>query len=215
MGNADRIAQKYQDVTTANRYEVARAKKPAWHREQQAITEFLLAQPLKTCLDVPVGTGRFFELYARHGIHVTGVDISKAMIDIATSAAEKLGIEPDMHCGSVFHLPFPDRSFDAVICWRLLNWLSPKELERAVSEVVRVSDGWVLASIRQRQPTVRSWAAERKRWLLRATGRYASFGHREGDVRKVFDRLGVTVHERHVVNSRPGYMEHIGWVLHR
>ncbi|MFW6041743.1 MAG: hypothetical protein ACOC8M_01965 [Guyparkeria sp.] len=96
---------------------------------------------------------------------------------------------------------------------KTVRWLSPKELERALSEVVRVSDGWVMVSFRHRLPTLRSFAAEQKRRFLRATGRYATFGHREDAVRGVFARLGVEVRERYVVNSRPMFMEHVGWLL--
>jgi len=120
-----------------------RVKGSAWHREQRVVAHFLLTQPLRTCLDVSVRTGRFFPLYASTASNNTGVDVSDAMIDNAAAAAEKLGIEPDLRRASVFELPFADRSFDLVVCWRLLNWLSPKELEQALSEVVRVSDRWV------------------------------------------------------------------------
>lgn len=215
MSNADRIARKYQDVGTVSRYEATRTKGPAWHREQRVVESFLRMRQLTTCLDVPVGTGRFFEIYAQRGIRVTGLDISPAMIDQAANAAATLGMQADLRRGSVFDLPFPDRSFDVVICWRLLNWLSPKELERALSETVRVSDGWIVVSIRHRLPTLRSLAAEQKRRVLRATGRYASFGHREATVRDIFDRLSIAVHERCVMNSRPQFMEHVGWLLHR
>lgn len=215
MVNADRIARKYQDADAASRYEATRAKGPAWQREQRVVESFLRTRQLETCLDVPVGTGRFFGIYAQRGMRVTGIDISPAMIDQAAGTAAALGMRVDLRSGSVFNVPFPDRSFDVVICWRLLNWLSPKELERALSETVRVSDAWIIVSIRHRLPTLRSFAAEQKRRFLRATGRYASFGHREDAVRCVFDRLGIEVHERYVMNSRPKFMEHVGWLLRR
>lgn len=215
MTNADRIAQKYQSLGTARRYEATRTKKPAWQREQRVVADFLAAHQVPTCLDVPVGTGRFFDLYAKHSISVTGLDISPAMLEQAAETAAKLGLHAELPRGSIFDLPFPDRSFDVVICWRLLNWLSPSELERALSEAARVSDKWVLVSVRHRLPTMRSWAAEQKRRLRRATGGYASFGHREKFMRRVFYHLNLEVHERNVVNSRPHFMEHVAWLLHR
>jgi SAM-dependent methyltransferase len=49
--------------------------------------------------------------------------------------------------GNVIRLPLADRSFDAVVCCRLLHHLAaPRDVRAVVRELVRVSRGLVIAS---------------------------------------------------------------------
>jgi SAM-dependent methyltransferase len=94
-------------------------------------------------LDAPCGTGRLFPALARHGT-VVGADVSVAMLASAhaTSAAPERLV-----CADLTHLPFADRSFDAVVCCRLLHHLErERDLARVVGELVRVSAGPIVAT---------------------------------------------------------------------
>lgn len=86
-------------------------------------------------LEVGVGTGRGLELYPE-GTDLTGVDLSRGMLDLARARAERLGVEADLREGDAQDLPFPDASFDTVVC--ALSLCSVQDVERAVAEMHRV-----------------------------------------------------------------------------
>jgi SAM-dependent methyltransferase len=72
-------------------------------------------------LEVGCGTGRTYEALMRrlvlrpHGY--VGVDVTPAMVD---RARVRYG-QADFRAGDVFDLPFPDRSFGAVVCTDVLH----------------------------------------------------------------------------------------------
>ena len=65
-------------------------------------------------LEIGVGTGRNLEHYQR-GIHLTGIDISPPMLDIARQRASMLGREVDLRLGDAQALEFADDSFDSIV----------------------------------------------------------------------------------------------------
>ena len=66
-------------------------------------------------LEVAIGTGLNLPYYPQ-GITLTGIDLSPAMLAIARDRAEALGLEADLREASAEALPFPDASFDTVVC---------------------------------------------------------------------------------------------------
>lgn len=90
-------------------------------------------------LDVPSGSGRLAPVLAGLGSQVVAADVSGPMLAVDPRGQRVRA--------SVFALPFAARAFDAVVCCRLLHHLrAPGDLERAVRELVRVSDRLVVAS---------------------------------------------------------------------
>jgi SAM-dependent methyltransferase len=63
-------------------------------------------------LDVATGPGSVVAEAHRLGAKAVGVDLSPGMIDLATKSYPGL----DFRVAEVEHLPFADRSFDAVVC---------------------------------------------------------------------------------------------------
>jgi len=47
---------------------------------------------------------------------VTGLDISKSFLRIASENAQKAGVRIEFRLGDAAHMPFPDESFDFVVC---------------------------------------------------------------------------------------------------
>ena len=86
-------------------------------------------------LEVGIGTGRGLELYPE-GTDLTGVDLSTGMLERARARAERLGVTADLREGDAQALPFPDASFDTVVC--ALSLCSVQDVERAVAEMHRV-----------------------------------------------------------------------------
>jgi ubiquinone/menaquinone biosynthesis C-methylase UbiE len=83
-------------------------------------------------LEVAIGTGRNLAYYDDR-ITVTGVDISPAMLALAREYSAELGRETDLREGDAAHLPFPDASFDTVVC--VLSLCSIPDGQKAVTEM--------------------------------------------------------------------------------
>jgi ubiquinone/menaquinone biosynthesis C-methylase UbiE len=86
-------------------------------------------------LEVAVGTGRNFPFYPQ-GVRLTGIDLSPAMLEIARNRADELDLDADLREGDAQELPFPDASFDTVVC--TLSLCSIPDDRRAIAEMKRV-----------------------------------------------------------------------------
>ena len=86
-------------------------------------------------LEVAIGTGRNLPHYPQ-GVHLTGVEWSPAMLDIARHRARELGRQVNLHQGDAQALEFPDGSFDTVVCAFSLCGI-PRD-RQAVGEMDRV-----------------------------------------------------------------------------
>ncbi|MDX8143243.1 phosphatidylethanolamine N-methyltransferase /phosphatidyl-N-methylethanolamine N-methyltransferase [Lentzea albidocapillata subsp. violacea] len=86
-------------------------------------------------LEVAVGTGLNLPFYA-DDVVITGLDISKQMLDLARSRAQDVGREVALRQGTAHALPFVDASFDTVLC--TLGLCAIPDHETAVDEMVRV-----------------------------------------------------------------------------
>lgn len=86
-------------------------------------------------LEVAIGTGRTLPAYPE-GVHLTGIELAPAMVEIARERAAALGRECDLRVGDAQALPFPARRFDTVVC--TLSLCSIPDERRAVQEMWRV-----------------------------------------------------------------------------
>jgi len=68
-------------------------------------------------LEVAPGPGYLAIEIAKMGDYrVTGLDISHSFVRIAAENARKAGVSVDFRHGDAAHMPFPDESFDFVVC---------------------------------------------------------------------------------------------------
>lgn len=72
---------------------------------------------------------------------IVGLDGSAGAVQLA----ENLNPGRRFAAGDLYALPFPDRSFDLVICMEVLEHLH--EPRRGLRELIRVSGGWLLLSV--------------------------------------------------------------------
>ncbi len=86
-------------------------------------------------LEVAIGTGLNLPHYPSD-VRLTGLDLSPEMLELARSRAAKLGRLIELKEGDAQALPFPDTSFDTVVCTYSLCSV-PDEI-RAISEMKRV-----------------------------------------------------------------------------
>lgn len=137
------VADRYYG-STARDYDKKRNYKPCWGREQAAVEKFVRYGPV---LDVPVGTGRYLDIYRRKGLKFQGLDASDEMIAQARKKCPGLVAQR----GTALDLPFGHKQFGTVVCSRLLNWLYPVDMAKAVQEIRRVGKE-VVTSIRLGEP---------------------------------------------------------------
>ncbi len=118
----------------ATNYEAKRANKPKWRKEAVAVSQ-LFPPGIKTVLDIPVGTGRFFKLYKERGLIITGVDSSNDML----LQAKMKKVKATLLLGDIRNLDNIVGKFDVSVCIRLSNWLEPHDVAKALKELARVS----------------------------------------------------------------------------
>lgn len=96
---------------------------------------WVCAQATGQTLEVAVGTGLNLPFYPSE-IELTGIDLSSAMLAVARQRARQLGRPVDLREADALALPFPDASFDTVVCTFSLCAI-PDE-QAAVREMTRV-----------------------------------------------------------------------------
>lgn len=96
--------------------------------------------PSRSVLDVATGTADMAIMMARylHALRITGVDISKGMLEIGRQKVQRLqlGGRIDLQTGDSESLQFPDGSFDAItVAFGVRNF---EHLEKGLTEMLRV-----------------------------------------------------------------------------
>ena len=86
--------------------------------------------PGQRVLDVGCASGQYCTAVQRHGVKVTGVDLSMQALTRARSAGHRVGQ------ASALQLPFADGAFDMVLCHKTLYLLNPPQV--AAAELARV-----------------------------------------------------------------------------
>ena len=118
----------------------------------------------KKVLDVACGTGRFSRLFRAQGCHVTGFDLSRAMLN---QSQRRESAEAYVE-GSALSLPFKDASFDIAISVNAFNHLPA--YEQAIDEICRVSRRVILGLPHRRSLVLLAYAYRMLRgWGFRYT----------------------------------------------
>jgi ubiquinone/menaquinone biosynthesis C-methylase UbiE len=83
-------------------------------------------------LEIGCGTGRMMELMKPRARSVHGIDIERRCLAIC----KRKGL--DARYGSISKIPFPDKRFDSVVCWNLLERPKRGDIPVAAREIMRV-----------------------------------------------------------------------------
>lgn len=111
-------------------------------------------------LEIAPGPGYFAMEMARRGAHVTGIDISRTMVEIAKEHAAQDGLEIDFQHGDATQLPFPDGRFDLIVCQAAFkNFLHPLGALDEMHRVLRPGGEAVIDDMRH-EATWRELRAE-------------------------------------------------------
>jgi ubiquinone/menaquinone biosynthesis C-methylase UbiE len=74
----------------------------------------LLEQASGRILEIAAGTGKNLSYYPESG-HITTIDLSAQMLDVARRRANRLGLKVEFALADAEALPFSDKSFDTVV----------------------------------------------------------------------------------------------------
>ncbi len=114
----------YADPAMAERFDAMRFSGPIGRlladTQEELIARYLAPLDGRSVLDVGTGTGRAAVALARRGALVTGVDASAEMLAVAERRAADAGVQVTFTTGDAHALTFDARSFDAVVCLRVL-----------------------------------------------------------------------------------------------
>jgi ubiquinone/menaquinone biosynthesis C-methylase UbiE len=122
---------------TAHWYARQRGTESQLRLVREQATELIEGLPSAAeILEVAPGPGYLAVEMARHGYAVTGLDISRTMVEIATEHARRAGVPVAFQHGDATRMPFESRRFDLVVCQAAFkNFLDPV---RALDEMHRV-----------------------------------------------------------------------------
>jgi len=96
------------------------------------INEIIKLNPEKV-LEIGIGNGFVSKYLKERKVNISTLDVDKRL-------------NPDM-VGSVLNIPFSDESFDVVACYEVLEHIEYKNINKALSEIFRVSKSYAILSL--------------------------------------------------------------------
>ncbi|MBN2488867.1 MAG: class I SAM-dependent methyltransferase [Methanosarcinaceae archaeon] len=93
--------------------------------------------PASRVLDAGCGNGRYLLPLSRV-YRTVGVDVSATAVKISKSYLEKSNLFSEYAVSAIHHLPFAEKSFDAIVCFGVLQHLFEDERRAALDEFRRV-----------------------------------------------------------------------------
>jgi ubiquinone/menaquinone biosynthesis C-methylase UbiE len=125
-------------------------------RDHRTDAQAIAAQlaPGSAVLEVAPGPGYTAIELARLGDYaITGLDISQSFVRIATDNAHRAGVNIDFRRGDVACLPFPDESFDFVVCKAAFkNFPDPVAALNQIHRVLRTGGRASILDMRKDAP---------------------------------------------------------------
>jgi SAM-dependent methyltransferase len=99
-----------------------------------AFVELIKQQTVLRVADVGCGPGRAAAFMAQRGLDVVGVDVSRAMLDVARTAHSHITFEE----GQLDALPIATGVLAGAVCWYSIIYTPPELLTKAFGELKRV-----------------------------------------------------------------------------
>lgn len=223
--DAKKLSNTYVNKVAKN-YDHERVGQGKWAQEQLAM-EKLIAHIAEgsTLVDIPVGTGRFFSLYKSKNLNVTGLDVSKDMLAEAKEKAKKEELNNvTFQVENILNISLTDKSVNTCVCIRFLNWLDWPLVEKAFSEIYRVSDQYMIVGLRHRVPwfdlllPVPNIRRIYKRINLYVKNLFHSQGlvyHKKSEITQIFEKNNVKVIESVCIHERNDGTDYYFYLLEK
>jgi ubiquinone/menaquinone biosynthesis C-methylase UbiE len=220
-----KILRKHYKGDVAQNYEQGRSHTQKWQDEQNTVAEILrqLPEGLKL-IDAPVGTGRFFEVYAERQLNVEGVDVSSDMLAEAAKQQAAQRVSLVLKQGDIFKLGYADGAFDVALCIRFFNLVNEPAMARAMRELARVSNRYLIVGVRHLVPVgeLNLKAADGIEKLARqcvsrviALIKRKIFFQKRKYIAHLFDVLRLKVVARHCVETRKDGTDYYIYLLEK
>lgn len=180
----------------AEHYLEERLQQKSWHIEQDIVRSMLSTFPDgATVLDVPFGTGRFVDMYLHKRMKVYGLDISQDMLNIARKTLGESYDQCRIQLGTAESLPYEDKFFDLVVCFRFFGLISFDMARKVLAEIHRVARDLVIIRV----PVRMEGTQERSN----PKGREAVQGNLlEGELISMFGEHGLHLRESRLIEER-------------
>jgi ubiquinone/menaquinone biosynthesis C-methylase UbiE len=113
---------------------------------QRELINFIEPRHNETLFDAGCGTGSNMLLLSSQVRHIVGIDYSQGAVERCRERLRANDIEnAGVIEGNITQLPFPDSSFDKVLCLSVLQYMDDGEVKLALTEFTRIlKDGGVL-----------------------------------------------------------------------
>ena len=171
-----------------------------WWNDENALEEiegfktFVKIKPGDVVLDIATGTGTFLIEMARAGAMCYGIDQSPKMLEKLRLKVKQEGIEKNVEKiteGTAEKLPYPDETFNWVVCIGMFEYYPLEYTEVVLSEVIRVlkPEGHCFIDI----PDPSNSYAQERDWIF------------SYDLEK-FETLSKSLRLRIIEKNRAGYM---------
>lgn len=105
-------------------------------------------------LEVAPGPGFFAIELAKIGKYkITGLDISRTFVELASKNAQEEGVEVHFQQGNASSMPFPDGSFDLIVCRAAFkNFAEPVAALKEMRRVLRPGGKTLIIDLRRDAP---------------------------------------------------------------
>jgi SAM-dependent methyltransferase len=137
---SDRLRDLYERRAEIQYPAPAPLPHPVLDRKFERVCELVAEHlPCARYLDVGCGDGRYLVALAAlpaRPEHIAATDISERILEVARAAAAESGIEVETARANLEALPFPDESFDLVLCTQVIEHLLDPGL--GLAEIARV-----------------------------------------------------------------------------
>ncbi len=140
------------EISTAYEW-VTRMPQMRWLRHF-VTSQAVVLQNQGEAVDLGSGAGQLVLEMARQapGLHVTGIDLSRKLLDYAREATRQAGLEErvDFRLGNVEEIPFPDQSLDLVVSTvSLHHWSDPVKVLNEIDRVLKPGGAFYIFDLRR------------------------------------------------------------------
>lgn len=157
----------YADTINSKRFNSPHAVRRYAHaRQYKSVLDYV--ETGQTVLDAGCGEGALSVMLAEKGAIVTGTDISIPNIEASITYAESKNVTAVFRTADLENLPFPDNSFDVVVCSHVLEHIP--DFDKGLQELVRVAKKRVVFAV----PTIINMCS----WVQVGGGQYYTKGPR-------------------------------------